>query len=98
MKKKELKQTDESKYLIVKETIELIGDKFEDLIYKHDGCRIIQALIKHGAKDQKVFVIDSIKEHIVELMSKKYSRHLAQKAYFYAPLPAQKQYFRTQIK
>lgn len=97
MKKKELKQTDDNRYLIVKDTIELIGDKFVDLIYKHDGCRIVQALIKHGAKDQKIFVIDQIKEHYVDLISKKYSRHLAQKAYFFAPLPEQKKYFRTQI-
>jgi len=41
MKKKELKQTDDNRYLIVKDTIELIGDKFVDLIYKHDGCRIV---------------------------------------------------------
>jgi len=31
-------------------------------------------------------------------MSQKYSHHLAQKAYFFAPLPTQKQYFRTQVK
>ena len=41
MKKKELKQTDENKYSIVKESIDVIGDKFVDLIYKHDGCPII---------------------------------------------------------
>ena len=51
MKKKELKQTDENKYQIVKESIDIIGDKFKDLIYKHDGCRIMQALIKHGSRD-----------------------------------------------
>lgn len=90
MKKKELKQTDENKYSIVKESIDIIGDKFVDLIYKHDGCRIIQALIKHGSKDQKIHVIENIKEHIVALMSSKYSHHLAQKAFFYAPLPEQK--------
>jgi hypothetical protein len=88
MKKKELKQTDENKYQIVKESIDIIGDKFKDLIYKHDGCRIMQALIKHGSKDQKIHVIENLKEHIVQLMSQKYSHHLAQKAYFFAPLPA----------
>lgn len=97
MKKKELKQTEENKYQIVKESIDIIGDKFKDLIYKHDGCRIMQALIKHGSREQKIHVIDNVKEHIVQLMSQKYSHHLAQKAYFFAPLPAQKQYFRTQI-
>lgn len=51
MKKKELKQTEENKYQIVKESIDIIGDKFKDLIYKHDGCRIMQALIKHGSRE-----------------------------------------------
>ena len=41
MKKKELKQSDIDKFAIVKESIDIIGDKFVDLIYKHDGCRII---------------------------------------------------------
>ena len=97
MKKKELKVTDENKYQIVQECVELIKDKFNTLIYKHDGCRILQALIKHGSKAHKILIIDNIKEHIVQLMSQKYSHHLAQKAYFFAPLPEQKQYFRTQI-
>jgi len=26
---------------LVKECIELIGPKFEELLYKHDGCRIL---------------------------------------------------------
>lgn len=69
MKKKELKQTDENKYQIVKESIDIIGDKYKDLIYKHDGCRIMQALIKHGSRDQKILVVDNVKEHIVQLMS-----------------------------
>lgn len=41
MKKKDLKQTNENKQVIVAECITLIGDKFTDLIYKHDGCRIV---------------------------------------------------------
>ena len=41
MKKKELKQTNENKYQLVQESIDAIGDKFEQLIYKHDGCRIV---------------------------------------------------------
>ena len=95
MKKKELKQTNESKAALVQECIDAIGDKFEDLIYKHDGCRIVQAMIKHGSVKQKELIIDSIKEHVVELMTKKYSNHLTQKAYYYAPKPEQKKYIRS---
>jgi len=41
MKKKDLKITGEQKATICAESIELIGDSFTTLIYKHDGCRII---------------------------------------------------------
>jgi hypothetical protein len=43
----------ENKQELVKENLELINHKFEDLIYKHDGCRIVQQMIKHGSKEQK---------------------------------------------
>lgn len=43
MKKKELTITNETKEAIVKECIEMIGaqEKFKELIFKHDGCRIV---------------------------------------------------------
>ena len=99
MKNKELKITNETKEAIVKECIEMIGDKdkFKELIFKHDGCRIVQALIKHGSMKQKEFVVDAIKEHTITMMTQKYSFYLAQKAYYYAPKPEQKSYFRNQI-
>lgn len=49
MKKKDFSQTNESKAALVQECIDAIGEKFSELIYKHDGCRIIQAMIKHGS-------------------------------------------------
>jgi hypothetical protein len=87
MKKKELNTTNETKEAIVKECIEMIGgaDKFKELIFKHDGCRIVQALIKHGSMKQKEFVVDAIKEHAIQMMTQKYSFYLVQKAYYYAP-------------
>lgn len=32
----------DSKVDIVKQCIDLINHKYEDLIFKHDGCRIVQ--------------------------------------------------------
>mmetsp|Transcript_8408 Transcript_8408/g.14064 ORF Transcript_8408/g.14064 Transcript_8408/m.14064 type:complete len:252 (+) Transcript_8408:112-867(+) len=97
MKRKEFKQSEENKHSLVQESIDIIGDKFKDLIYKHDGCRIVQALIKHGNVKQKTHVLEQIKEHMVTLISQKYSKHLAQKAYFYAPTPQLKKFILTQI-
>ena len=97
MKKKDFEGSDEKKSQLVGECIETIQDKFKDLIYKHDGCRIIQALIKHGSSSQKSHVLNNIKEHMVELMQQKYSKHLAQKAYFYAPTQELKKEIRNQV-
>jgi hypothetical protein len=65
MKKKEPDEAQMNKQVIVQESIDAIGKSFPELIFKHDGCRIVQALIKHGSKAQKEFVVDQIKPHIV---------------------------------
>lgn len=83
MKKKDMGM--DNKQDIVSDSLKLIDNKWEDLIFKHDGCRIVQQLIKHGSKKQKEAIIDKIKPHIAKLMSQKYSNHLAQKAYYYSP-------------
>ena len=46
IKKKEL--GNEEKHTLVAECIEMIGDKYTELCFKHDGCRVLQALIKYG--------------------------------------------------
>ena len=102
MKKKELK---ENKQQLVQECRDLIAtseeskteDKYEQLVFKHDGCRILQAMIKHGSMQQKTTVITYIKQHFLQLMQQKYSYHLAMKAYYYSPTQALKKYFHSQI-
>lgn len=51
IKKRDQKVSKEEKNAIIKESIELIGPKFEELLFKHDGCRILQALLKYGNKE-----------------------------------------------
>ena len=86
MKKKDIGM--DNKADIVAESVKLIGTNFEDLIFKHDGCRIIQQLIKHGSMKQKEAIIEQIKPHAIKLMTQKYSNHLAQKAFYYSPSAA----------
>lgn len=38
-----------NKQTVVAESMSIINKGYEDLIFKHDGCRIVQALIKHGS-------------------------------------------------
>jgi pumilio family protein 6 len=85
IKKRESKITREEKHAIVAECIDLIGTKYNELIYKHDGCRVLQSLLKYGNRVQRSTVVENIKEHYLHLMTTKYSHYLASKAYYYAP-------------
>ena len=68
------------------ECIKLVGEKYAELSFKHDGCRVLQALLKYGNRPQRILVIEKIKSHFVTLMNSKYSHYLASKAYFLAPV------------
>lgn len=62
IKKREQKVTTEEKTVLVQECIDLIGDKFKELCYKHDGCRVLQALLKYGTREQRNKVVENIKD------------------------------------
>lgn len=87
----------DNKVDIVQQCIDLINHKYEDLIFKHDGCRIVQQMIKHGSKDQKARIIDEIKPYALKMIQMKYSNHLLQKAFYYSPNLELKKYFIKQI-
>ena len=97
IKKKESKLTNDEKHALVQECIDLIGSKFKELVYKHDGCRVIQQLLKNGNRVQRQLVVESIKDQYLHMMTEKYSHYLASKSYYYAPLPEQKAYFRSLV-
>lgn len=86
MKKKDI--PNEEKHALIEESIKLIGEKYSELCFKHDGCRLLQALIKYGNKPQRTLVCNKIKEHYLHLMTSKYSHYLATKMYYFAPEPA----------
>ncbi len=54
-------------------------------------------MLKYGNKPQRSKVIESIKEHYLHLMTNKYSHYLASKAYYFAPEPKQKLFFRQLV-
>lgn len=95
MKKKEM--SGEEKHAIVQECIDAIGEKYQELCYKHDGCRVLQALVKFGNRPQRILVVDKLKEQYPHLMQQKYSHYLASKLYHFAPLDSQKEGFRKTI-
>ena len=69
MKKHEEKLGKADKKALIDESIELIGDKFKELCFKHDGCRILQALLKYGHKEQRHLVIEKIKDQYMHLLT-----------------------------
>lgn len=95
MKKKEI--SNEEKHALVDESIKHIADKYVELLYKHDGCRLLQALLKYGNKPQRELVTDKIKEHFIHLMTSKYSHYLASKLYYFAPREDQKAFLRSEV-
>ncbi len=50
------------KHAIVDECVKLIGDKYSELCYKHDGCRILQSIVRFGSVPQRKLVVDKIKD------------------------------------
>lgn len=88
MKKKEV--NNDEKHTLVDEAIAQIQNKFADLILKHDGCRLLQALLKYGNRPQRILVADKIKSLFATMLTSKYAHYLASKLYQYAPLPEQK--------
>ena len=49
--------------------LKTIGGQYDDLILKHDGCRILQAIIKYGTKHQKMEIVEALKEKFPMLMT-----------------------------
>lgn len=60
MKKKEM--SGDEKHAIVQECIDSIGEKYEALCYKHDGCRVLQSLVKFGNRPQRILIVDKLKD------------------------------------
>lgn len=60
MKKKEMKN--EEKHKLVEESMALIKDKYKELCFKHDGCRVIQAMVKYGNRPQRETIVKEIED------------------------------------
>jgi hypothetical protein len=66
IKKREMGNAE--KHVLVDESIEAIGDKYAELCFKHDGCRILQALVKYGNKPQRIQVVSKLTDQFSHLM------------------------------
>lgn len=79
IKKGELKPNKEQREELVNNCFQLIGTDYRKFAFKHDGCRILQCMLKRGTVEQKKTIIGHLIELFGELMIYKYSYHLASK-------------------
>ena len=75
--------TREEKIELVQQCLDKIEGRISDLCFKHDGCRLLQTLVKNGNKAQRIQLIDQIKGNLSNLMTNKYSHYLAAKVFKY---------------
>ena len=77
VKKGDLKPNKEQKIELVDNCTGIIGNEYRKFAFKHDGCRILQCMLKHGSKEQKKTIIDNLIDIFGEMMIYKYSYHLS---------------------
>ena len=69
---------------LVKKVLSLVGEKFENYCYKHDGCRVLQGCLKYGTKEQRKNIIDNLIPFLFKIICGKYSIYLSGKIFKYA--------------
>ena len=93
-----MQNTKSDKTLLVKKIISLIGDKYENYCYKHDGCRVLQGCLKYGSKEQKNKLIEGLHPFLFKIICGKYSIYLANKIFKYADNEQRKKILNEIIK
>lgn len=73
-----------SKPEIVKSIMKHVNNNYDEICFKHDGCRILQGSIKYGDKKQREEIIGKLLPHVFKLIIGKYSIFLASKIFKYA--------------
>ena len=91
VKQGELKPNKEQKIELVDNCLQIIGKEFRKFSFKHDGCRIIQCMLKHGSKEQKKDIIEALIDIFAEMMTYKYSYHLSYRMIEFCEDDAQKE-------
>jgi hypothetical protein len=69
---------------IVKRVLKQINGNYNEICFKHDGCRILQGSIKYGTLEQKKEIINNLIPLLYDLINGKYSIYLSAKIFKYA--------------
>lgn len=65
--------------------MDIIDGEFKEFSKKHDGSRVLQALLKYGSANQREVVIKALKSEFVAMMNEKYSHHICLKILKFCP-------------
>lgn len=91
VKKGDLKPNKEQRVELVDNCLKIIGKDQRKYAFKHDGCRILQCMLKRGSMEQKKTIIGSMIDIFAELLTYKYSYHLAYRMVEYCDDEGQKE-------
>lgn len=69
----------ELKHDLVDKIIKISQGRLKDLALKSKASRVVQAVLKHGTKQQKNNVWTECKDHILELSMSPYGNHVVRK-------------------
>lgn len=58
----------------VQELMSLMRGKVQELVFKHDASRIVQAVVRYGGPEQREEVMKEMKGRFVEAAQRRYSK------------------------
>ena len=85
VKKGDLKPDKSQRKELIQNCFDIIQNDYKDIIYKHDGCRIVQSMLKNADVEDRTAIINSLMEYFAELITQKYAYHLAMKMVEFCP-------------
>ncbi|KAJ1510990.1 hypothetical protein HMI54_011107 [Coelomomyces lativittatus] len=70
------KITKEKRAVLLKGMMKAVKGQIQDLIFKHDASRIIQAMVKYGTLEDRELICNELKGHIAKLATSTYGKFL----------------------
>lgn len=85
VKKGDLKPNKEQRKELMDHLFEIIDNDYKKIIFKHDGCRVLQSMLKNGNVEHRERIITGVLPFFADLLTQKYSYHLALKMVEFCP-------------
>ncbi|TDL19020.1 ARM repeat-containing protein [Rickenella mellea] len=63
----------------IRDLMDVVRGKVQDVVLKHDASRIVQTIVKHGSQTERDEIAGELKGHFLSLAQNKYSKFLVTK-------------------